>query len=897
MKIISKLTLLVCAVAAAFNISVSGEMQGVADNEIQQEFELLSAIGIFTDETFNIYESDEYVQRKELASVMCRLTGNAGMLEALQAAPLTAAPFPDVPVNDEDAAAIKLACDTGIMQGYDSGLFGPEDAVGYEQAAKVIVSALGCDLYAQKNGGYPSGYVSVAAEKGIINGVGTTMGSPVTKRDFAHMLYNALDADIMKKTGTGTNSVYETQEGKTLLSEYLRIEKGKGIINATSQTGLSTDNMLNNNDIQIDSEVFKSGKSDAENYLGYKVTYYAADDDESGEKILLYVKNEQKPNDELVIQAGDIDESATTREKLVYWEDNNSKSKQKEIKLSPVADMIYNGKAYPSFTKEELIPESGYVKLLDRDADGKADVIFVTSYEIMVVDRVSEYTSVVYNKYSHGYKSLKSIELDKNNSSYSLRILKDGTEIGIEEIKEWDVLSVAVSKNSGEKRIEVQVCSDVIDAALNSIENENTIIADDTEYKLSKAYITAKNQGDTVLKEIKAGQKLTLRLDIFGEVAFADSAAEDGEKYAYLFKMYIPSGSEDEVMAKILTDSGKWTTLRLAKNVSFNGTKCKPEQVLNKLAIIKKKEVVHLDRQMILYELNGNGEIKTLKTAKSFDDISDSDLKSSLQLQSAKNDEFWVREQSTKYYRSANRSFGSAIYLRSDLKIFIIPTETYADDEEKYFVEDVSYLRNDNSYTFTSYAEDEYQYTSVIMINDDISLASRTSDRTKYNNLYVVDKSAVSMVGDDVIQQLYGVVANQENISVNGNSDSIFDLLRRGDIIQLRFDRDGRVDDFFKVYKVSDGRRQSNASIDADGSRVIVYGNVVAADIAEKRIKVNDGKEKVFSFSISTPAVTVYDHDSDTVSVGTVNDIETDDFVIMRITKSKVADVVVYKNY
>ena len=55
----------------------------------------------------------------------------------------------------------------GVTGGIGNGMFGPEDPVTYEQAVKMIVSALGYDLVANNKGGYPTGYLAVASSEGI----------------------------------------------------------------------------------------------------------------------------------------------------------------------------------------------------------------------------------------------------------------------------------------------------------------------------------------------------------------------------------------------------------------------------------------------------------------------------------------------------------------------------------------------------------------------------------------------------------------------------------------------------------------------------------------------------------------------------------------------------------
>ena len=56
-----------------------------------------------------------------------------------------------------------------VPAGYGDGNFGPDDTVTYNQAVKMVVSALGFDPMANSKGGWPTGYLVVANTYNIIN--------------------------------------------------------------------------------------------------------------------------------------------------------------------------------------------------------------------------------------------------------------------------------------------------------------------------------------------------------------------------------------------------------------------------------------------------------------------------------------------------------------------------------------------------------------------------------------------------------------------------------------------------------------------------------------------------------------------------------------------------------
>ena len=85
------------------------------------------------------------------------------------------------------------------------------------------------------------------------------------------------------------------------------------------------------------------GSTSANKYFGQKVSYYYKDT--NGDYELIYIR---PTNDNTIynIDSEDIDPT-TTKQKFIFY--NNKKKKQ--IKISPICNYIYNGKAYPEIKK------------------------------------------------------------------------------------------------------------------------------------------------------------------------------------------------------------------------------------------------------------------------------------------------------------------------------------------------------------------------------------------------------------------------------------------------------------------------------------------------------------------------------------------------------------------
>ena len=85
--------------------------------------------------------------------------------------------------------------DLAELYGTDPNLpkvyFEPDENVTFGDAAKILVCALGYEEVAQQRGGYPSGYVTVARERGFVD-KSQPVESLLNRENAAEMIYNTL---------------------------------------------------------------------------------------------------------------------------------------------------------------------------------------------------------------------------------------------------------------------------------------------------------------------------------------------------------------------------------------------------------------------------------------------------------------------------------------------------------------------------------------------------------------------------------------------------------------------------------------------------------------------------------------------------------------------------------
>ena len=91
--------------------------------------------------------------------------------------------------------------------------FYPDEDITYQEFVKLVLTALGYKVQAESMGGYPNGYLQIATNIGVTDGVSSKTDSFVTREDAIDMLCNALDIPLMKVVGFGADTEYAVMDG------------------------------------------------------------------------------------------------------------------------------------------------------------------------------------------------------------------------------------------------------------------------------------------------------------------------------------------------------------------------------------------------------------------------------------------------------------------------------------------------------------------------------------------------------------------------------------------------------------------------------------------------------------------------------------------------------------
>ncbi len=848
------LVMVLTMAVSAFAYDVSADLAGT---KYEEAGAVLGALGIMVGDPDGNFRPDDGIKRSEFSKIAVHAMGLEDSAEAAKGQ----TQFHDVSADYWANGYINVAANHKLIVGDPNGNFRPEDRISYQEAVTILVRMLGYELAAEAKGGYPTGYLQVANQYGFTkNAAGS--GSEVTKRGVAAILaYNALTIGMMEQTGFGSSNNFEITD-KTVLKENLSTEKFQGQITGTHYTKLTGTSGLDKDQIEIDSVVYKNLDSNANNLLGYRVTYYVKTGD-NGDKSIILVRSETGKNKVLTIDGDNIE--TVEADRINYWQNKETDKNTKYAKISASAKMIYNGVAI-SFTEEKLKENgtlAGNVKLLDTDSDDTYDVVFVNEYQNLVVDSTSQLSYTVSDKY--GNPSL-SFDPEESGLKFSLTD-KNGKEFKFEDLAEWMVISYL--KSESEDVLQATVLTDKVVGAVTEIE--------DDRYKIDgKFYQIADNYKGTV----KLDDEGTFYLDVRGKIAAVNANSTLSDKYAYLIDAAEADGMNDHIDLKLFNMKGEIEILSTVDRITLNGgAKEDAATVLEKL-----KSSGKVTKQLITYEVNSDGKITKLNTA---EDISGSGV-------AINKDKFVLNFKGAEtLYKKASSKLGSYVITDSTI-VFDIPAGATSSDD--YAIKDKKMFEDEGLYDVEIYDAGEDLTAKIVLVKNSTGLTNSESPIAVVNKISqfrnekgdTVDKLYAAHNG-----QMIALETSEKGILVNENGEQ----LKAGDIIQFRTNSQGAIDRITVLFEAKDKATEFQKT---DGDMRLTYGKVDRKFATSINVTVNGGN--VENFSLEGVKVISVDttKSSNQVKLADAGDIQKYDaksprLVFIREYKDQVQEIVIVR--
>lgn len=567
-------------------------------------------------------------------------------------------------VGVKNAGIVNELADRGIVSGYGK-YFYPDNTISYNEVVKAVSIALGYDMMIKEQGA-----VYTAAKLKLNTAISSTSGA-ITYSEFAKIITNAADANVMDADGNGRYTISE----KKAREVFLKIYKGTGIISATEYTDLYGIQTARDGHVIIGDEQFKV-TCDTYGWEGrYAEYYYKIENDE---KIIVHIAGLDSLNRVFTIDYADVSDYSAN--KYYYYYD--AKDNIRSVRVASDKKFIYNGKALGSYTADDMKPTYGTVQLIDNNRDGVYDIVRVENLDTYVVHAVNNTDYKIYDEYE--FK-----ELDLGNSN-KIIVEENGEASKFGNITSGSVVNAAVSKDGSVAKL--YLSKKTLSGSIGEFQNNNTeiemAIYDEIHlegitktFPLHPLYAGTQNARTNTDKYL--GEFVVVAFDHNGYAVSIQFESGSAWKWAYLIDAKLVNKSFDyEVLFKIFSEDGVHSITPAARVVRVNGTPKKAEKIIEALE--------NGAAQMLRIRFNSNGEISEVLTAGS----GEKNMK---------------KVSGSNYtYFSTIRSLGYKVALTdTSIPVFSVPSSLSGAEDYQFVCSTASsYLVNEKKYNFDAYSCD-----------------------------------------------------------------------------------------------------------------------------------------------------------------------------------------------
>lgn len=770
------------------------------ESNYEQDINLLNSLSV-TDIDLESFNADEVVTRTVFADAVASMmkseldnyTGNA---------------VGDLSARDK---GIMYLSSNGIMGGYGNDEFLPQKNISLQEATTVLLSAMGYSAKAQVMGGFPSGYMALANDVDMLDGVKANAEGYLTYGSFVKLIANSLDVEIMVlKSVAGLSSdeaivSYELKEGTTLLSEYRDIYKNKGVVTANEITGLySARENTGMGKVVINSQIYEDLNEVACELLGCEIEFYYEDNEKSGLNLLWA---HSKKTTYLTIRHSDI---ISFTDNTYSYSVGNSRTKKEKIPQD--IKVFYNGVFAES--TDRFVPHSGDITLVDTDNNGAWDMLKIREPKFVVVHSV-ENEEIIYDRFDENYNILLG---SGGYNDYKI-IDSQGGRLEISDIIAGNILEVEQSQTN--QYCKITIINNQETSTLKSIDSNHLGIEylnfDEKTYEASYRFNELILKGD--MKQPIINALYQIYLNSFGEIVFMENNSEEKYRNGYIKKIFADTMSvEDSVYVDLIDNTGIHERYMLAERVKLGDKRYKLPEVISDVNFDEYKE------SACSYVIDINGKISEIYIP---DDGTDKIKK------------VYSKADAYLYNYLLGYTFGTqtdkmdrepACSISSSAKVFVVPDNTSEKKDDRYY----SVVRADELKRYVKYnvslynTSDEIGWGDFAVIRSNIPYMKIQGVRPVLINkvrTYYDEEEGEVLIKIDGIQN-----GNEISVQVvDSRTDKSDFPLDSGDIAYLLVEADGKV-------RLTDKNKETSIDVlfdyKKDGNHAVVSKNGKVNDLA-----------------------------------------------------------------
>ena len=634
-KILMLCFTLIAAILLTFSVSAYTDVE--AGTYQSDAIIALSDFDILHGYEDGSFKPEQNITRAEMTKILCETLD----YEQLK---LDIMPFDDVESTHWAAGYINTAYGVGMIDGYGNRKFGPEDTVTFEQAVKMTVSALGYSSEAIKRGGWPTGYITTAANIGILKEV-----NGATRGDIATLIYNAIHTPLME--------MGEVKDGFGLFKEYKTILTERDIY---ILTGIVEDTTFEDEVVLTSEEDIPVyiGDTNIKDYIYRQVEVYASKDKD--EYTAISIKS-TKDNKTFTLISDDIKEIENN--KIYYIDELTNKTKYLTINEDVVVEYNKDIVTYSEAIDKVLSNNNISITFIENNGKTGYDVIVMKEYELKVIDTIDlRKEKIVFSFGSFVYDE------EANHNFYDA----DGNVIELTDFEPEDVVFYLADSDKYYVEI-VKADNREIFGTIEKVRStKKSIIIDGEEYKVS----------ETIWEKVNTpGLEGHFYFGVNDEIIYYNGTTVVGD-YGYILsakveKQIFVVENEDVVVeeqnivtVKILTKSGidSYTLTENASKLFVN------EFGKENIGWFGADKVSA--KRFVEYKINRNDEISYLD---------------------------WKNELITDNFKyNANTEIFGKDYVDKNTQIFVINDEKI----DNLYVSNMKYLTHDSIYNGAVYSED-----------------------------------------------------------------------------------------------------------------------------------------------------------------------------------------------
>lgn len=812
--------------------------------QTNEDYERLLHLGVI-DDSYERYANKKTISEKEFLNALVRMITDDKL---------------------EDDSVAEYAKARGIISTINN--IELNSAISYERALNLSLNALGYAKIIEINGNNNDAIIRLSAESKISKGITLLPGDNLSGSMFLKLLANTMEAKMISvNTGKNGNGGYAINNDD-LLSGYRDITKITGRVTQVSDTSLLSEDGCGKNKIAVDEVVYTIGYEYPDELLGQTVYAYVKDSDTGLTAYYIEPKNSEITREE--IDGKYILSVAPDFSKITY--ENGEKTSH--ITLNPALTVIYNGQNYTGYTVSDLQPKCGKLVCLDFDNDNKYDIVYVYSYETILVKNVSE----VYRTITSVYRTGITI-FDFSDTSVDVRIYSDGEKASFSSILANSVLSIAWTKGA-HKIYKIYVSKETVNGEFSALDmSEKTLKIGEDEYRINATYLESM-EADGSIDSISMGSTYTCYLDVFGNIAYIELDAKDGYEYAFLLRQRW-NRQEDTAKVRLLNSEGDWEDVFYSKKVKLNA-----ENRQDAIDVYTSLGEDTIEPQLIMIKRDADGRIKAIKTA-------------TVSTKYRPND--FTTPSATEFermYRSQDSSFHCRHYVKYDAAIFIRPiNDSDKYNEDKYAVVTSGFFRSDTTYQYKVYNVDEFGYPDAFVVRRNTPGSSVT---------IFVNKTLTMMNSEDeVVRAVVGNVAGLENMTIQISPD-FTEPIAPGDVIEVElrntiiegWNEDaptkkhsvGEVTAYPRTYTYPDDNKDKTHA-----NYVYFKGIIEAVDIERRMVVLYCGTEKIPVYIRDSADINVYNNDTNKYELRNFTDVTPGGYVVIRMDGNNVQWMAVFR--